>query len=176
MGRQQYGLPQIKVCRGCEGLLRNHGKDLYYNTNNVTPGIRFAFFWGYNHAFQLYLSFFKSLSTRKKSAQIYSSTRSEEGQTNMGSRITFGCNQAAEFDCTEPITKMTPLPSAVVEERFPNHKVENVEEEGVSRETARNASVLAEWDDDFDSYAGNSRNKRKKSRKERRQSCMFPSE
>ena len=97
----------------------------------------------------------------------------------MGSRITFGCNQAAEFDCTEPITKMTPLPSAVVEERFPNHKVEtekDVEEEGVSRETARNASVLAEWDADFDSYAGNSRNKRKKSRKERRESCMFSRE
>ena len=95
----------------------------------------------------------------------------------MGSRITFGCNQAAEFDCTEPITKMTPLPSAVVEERFPNHKVENVEEEGVSRETARNAAMLAAWDDDFDHYAGNSRNKRKNpERKDGRAPCFHVNE
>ena len=72
------------------------------------------------------------------------------------SSVKFGNNTAAEFDSTLPITEMTPIPSSVVQQIFPLEllDVQNVqkqqEEYGVSRETARNVALLAEWDDDFD--------------------------
>lgn len=74
------------------------------------------------------------------------------------SAVKFGVNVAAEFDLDMPTTEMKPLPSNVVQERFPNDKVEtekDVENEEFSRETARNVSMLAEWDDDFDSIIDN---------------------
>ena len=49
---------------------------------------------------------------------------------------------------------MTPMPANVVLEKFPNEQMETAEamqEEGVSRETARNVAILAEWDEEFDS-------------------------
>ena len=49
---------------------------------------------------------------------------------------------------------MTPIPTTVVQQIFPMDEMETekeMEEEGVSRETARNVALLAEWDDDFDS-------------------------
>ena len=67
----------------------------------------------------------------------------------------FGTNTAAEFDFLQPITKMTPIPFEVVQEIFPTDVKEEtekeVEEHTVSRETARNVAMLAEWEDDFDS-------------------------
>lgn len=67
----------------------------------------------------------------------------------------FGTNTAAEFDFLQPITKMTPIPFEVVQEIFPTDVKEDtekeVEEHTVSRETARNVAMLAEWEDDFDS-------------------------
>ena len=74
------------------------------------------------------------------------------------SAVKFGVNVAAEFDLDMPITEMKPMPPNVVKVRFPNDKVEtekDVENEQFSRETARNVSILAEWDDDFDSMVEN---------------------
>eukprot|EP00984_Skeletonema_dohrnii_P038826 scaffold42519_cov139-Skeletonema_dohrnii-CCMP3373.AAC.9 len=74
------------------------------------------------------------------------------------SAVKFGVNVAAEFDLDLPTTEMKPMPSNVVQVRFPNDKKEtekDVENEEFSRETARNVSMLAEWDDDFDSIIDN---------------------
>ena len=73
------------------------------------------------------------------------------------SAVKFGHNKAAEFDFLQPITEMTPIPSAVVQRIFPSDIKETekeVEEQGVSRETARNVALLAQWDDDFDEIIG----------------------
>ena len=75
-------------------------------------------------------------------------TSSTRGQ----SAVKFGINSAAEFDLEMPTTEMKPMHPNVVQEFFPNDKVESKNEEEFSRETKRNVSVLAEWDDDFDSY------------------------
>lgn len=67
------------------------------------------------------------------------------------SAVKFGTNSAAEFDKLQPITEMTPMPSDVVQEIFPSEsKQEPPEEHEVSRETAKNVAMLAEWDDLFD--------------------------
>ncbi|KAL7457646.1 hypothetical protein ACHAWC_009208, partial [Mediolabrus comicus] len=80
--------------------------------------------------------------------QLVTSSTITRGQ----SAVKFGINSAAEFDLDLPTTEMKPMPPNVVQEFFPNDKVENQEKEEFCRETARNVSVLAEWDDDFDSY------------------------
>jgi hypothetical protein len=80
--------------------------------------------------------------------QLVTSSTITRGQ----SAVKFGINSAAEFDLEMPTTEMKPMPPNVVQEFFPNDKVENQEKEEFCRETARNVSVLAEWDDDFDSY------------------------
>eukprot|EP00978_Attheya_sp_CCMP212_P035364 scaffold153556_cov45-Attheya_sp.AAC.2 len=81
-------------------------------------------------------------------------TRKIEHQTSDEKRIVkFGFPSAAEFDTNQPTVQLTPLPSDFVRERFPvEEKVESPEEEEFHRETARNAAVLAAWEDDFDSY------------------------
>uniref|UniRef100_A0A7S2U9Z1 Spc7 kinetochore protein domain-containing protein n=1 Tax=Attheya septentrionalis TaxID=420275 RepID=A0A7S2U9Z1_9STRA len=81
-------------------------------------------------------------------------TRNIEHQTSEEKRIVkFGLPSAAEFDFNQPTIQLTPLPSDFVRERFPvEEKVESPEEEEFHRETARNAAVLAAWEDDFDSY------------------------
>eukprot|EP00985_Skeletonema_marinoi_P024065 scaffold16474_cov99-Skeletonema_marinoi.AAC.2 len=74
------------------------------------------------------------------------------------SAVKFGANVAVEFDLDMPTTEMKPMPSNIVQVRFPNDKKEtekDVENEEFSRETARNVSMLAEWDDDFDSIIDN---------------------
>ncbi|KAL7539958.1 hypothetical protein ACHAXR_009763 [Thalassiosira sp. AJA248-18] len=70
------------------------------------------------------------------------------------SAVKFGNNTAAEFDFSQPITEMTPIPPSVVQQIFPSEMKEELEEMGVSRETARNVALLAEWDDDFDCIIG----------------------
>lgn len=80
--------------------------------------------------------------------QLVTSSTITRGQ----SAVKFGINSAAEFDLEMPTTEMKPMPPNVVQEFFPNDKVESKNEEEFSRETKRNVSVLAEWDDDFDSY------------------------
>ena len=65
---------------------------------------------------------------------------------------------AAEFNQDMPTTEMKHMPPSVVLEIFPNDKVEtqkDIENEEVSRETKQNVSILAEWDDDFDSIIDN---------------------
>jgi hypothetical protein len=57
-----------------------------------------------------------------------------------------------------PPTDMNPMPPNVVQQLFPNDMVEtekDIENEAFSRETARNMSILAEWDDDFDNIIDN---------------------
>ena len=74
------------------------------------------------------------------------------------SAVKFGANSAAEFDLEMPTTEMKPMPLNVVQEIFPNDKVEtemDIENEEFSRETARNVSMLAQWDDDFDTIIDN---------------------
>ena len=80
--------------------------------------------------------------------QLVTSSTITRGQ----SAVKFGINSAAEFDLEMPTTEMKPMPPNVVQEFFPNDKVASTNEEEFSRETKRNVSVLAEWDDDFDSY------------------------
>mmetsp|Transcript_14018 Transcript_14018/g.25300 ORF Transcript_14018/g.25300 Transcript_14018/m.25300 type:complete len:1244 (+) Transcript_14018:189-3920(+) len=84
-------------------------------------------------------------------------TRLPPTRARTQSAVKFGHNKAAEFDFLQPITEMTPIPSAVVQRIFPSDIKETekeVEEQGVSRETARNVALLAQWDDDFDSIIG----------------------
>mmetsp|Transcript_24939 Transcript_24939/g.53783 ORF Transcript_24939/g.53783 Transcript_24939/m.53783 type:complete len:1285 (-) Transcript_24939:139-3993(-) len=76
-------------------------------------------------------------------------------QQQQQSAVKFGNNTAAEFDFHQPATKMTPIPPSIVQEIFPceiKHGEKEMEEEGVSRETARNVALLAEWEDDFDDF------------------------
>ena len=64
---------------------------------------------------------------------------------------------AAEFDWEEPVGALTPLPSALAEERFPvDEKIDESDEESEEMhiETRRNGAMLAMWDEDFDSYIG----------------------
>lgn len=77
------------------------------------------------------------------------------------SAVKFGTNSAAEFDLEMPTTEMKHMPPNVVQEFFPNDKVKtekDIEEDEIARETARNVSMLAEWDDDFDSIIDNDSN------------------
>ncbi len=74
------------------------------------------------------------------------------------SAVKFGTNSAAEFDLEMPTTEMKHMPPNVVQEFFPNDKVEtekDIADDEFSRETARNVSMLAEWEDDFDTIIDN---------------------
>jgi hypothetical protein len=75
------------------------------------------------------------------------------------SAIKFGINTAAEFHMSQPTTEMTPIPLSEVEQILPLNDKEDeaAKEEHVhSRETAKNVAMLAEWDDDFDSFVEDS--------------------
>ena len=90
-------------------------------------------------------------------------------KTKSQSAVKFGTNNAVEFDKLRPITEMTPMPTEIVQEIFPSEsKEEPIEEQQVSRETAQNVAMLAEWDDLFDEdddLEMSSTPKRKKGRK-----------
>jgi hypothetical protein len=75
------------------------------------------------------------------------------------SAIKFGVNTAAEFHMSQPTTEMTPIPLSEVEQILPlndNEDDATKEEHVHSRETAKNMAMLAEWDDDFDSFVEDS--------------------
>ena len=67
--------------------------------------------------------------------------------------VQFGLPSAVEFETTRPTIELTPLPSEQARERFPldQKRDSDDESEELHEETARNAAILAEWDDDFDS-------------------------
>jgi hypothetical protein len=92
-----------------------------------------------------------TLSTPNDEDNNPSNDQAQVSRTKAHSAVKFGTNSAAEFDKLQPITEMTPMPSHVVQEIFPSESKEiPLEEQEVSRETARNVAMLAEWDDLFD--------------------------
>lgn len=67
--------------------------------------------------------------------------------------VVFGNSKAAEFDTTRPTVEITALPDEVAGEQFPVEYVEETEEEVVlHKETVDNSAMLAEWEDEFDSF------------------------
>lgn len=75
------------------------------------------------------------------------------GSNRSKMNVKFGSPRAVEFDTDRPTVELTPLPSEVARVRFPvEQKEESPEEVERHEETVRNSSVLAAWEDDFDSY------------------------
>ena len=65
--------------------------------------------------------------------------------------VQFGIASAAEYELDRPPKELTPMPSEVAKERFPLSEPSQEQPEA-TQETKHNSALLAEWDNDFDSY------------------------
>lgn len=79
---------------------------------------------------------------------------SVSGSDGVAKNVKFGFSSAVEFDENRPTVDLTPLPSNIAQEYFPldSSLESNDSSEAKHKETAYNISVLAEWEDDFDSF------------------------
>jgi hypothetical protein len=68
--------------------------------------------------------------------------------------VQFGCAQAVEYEIDAPSAKLTPMPAELAQKRFPlaDKQEDNEEEKEEIEETKENSAVLAEWEEDFDSF------------------------
>ncbi len=69
-------------------------------------------------------------------------------------QVKFGQSSAAEFEASRPTHELTPLPAELAREEYKvdEEDVQSDEESTeLHQETARNADMLATWEDDFDS-------------------------
>jgi len=81
------------------------------------------------------------------------SDKNEGDKQKPNLHIRFGSSRAAVFDTTRPTIEISVLPDEVAGEQFPVEYVEETEEEVVHhKETVDNSAMLAEWENDFDSF------------------------
>ena len=96
-----------------------------------------------------------SVCTPKFSTPQGNDTDIECWSSNTKRSVKFGDSSAAEFESSRPTVELTPLPPEQAREQFRvDEKDVESDEESVElhQETARNADILALWDDDFDSF------------------------
>lgn len=84
-------------------------------------------------------------------------TTTPVGTASHSKKVQFGQTSAAEYERDGPSGQLTPLPKEVAEERFPvTERQQTSPERKETEETKQNSAILAEWEQDFDSYLGSS--------------------